>query len=386
MSVSRRERAAVFLLGFSAFLPLYAPQSVLPRMAETLGVSASATGAVIGATTLAVALAAPLAGPLTDRFGLKKAMLTALALLGPLTAALAFCATLDQVLILRFVQGLVLPALLTGAVAYVGGRWPGADAATVMGGFVGGSAMGGFAGRFVAGVFGDWFGWQAGFASLAILSLACWPLLHAWLHADSPHPQAALTEHITATFRHLRDGRMRSAALFGATILFAMTGTLTYVGFHLAAPPFGLSPGEIGLVFLVYPLGAAMAPLNGRLLRRLEVRRAVMAAVGICLAGLGVMLVGHVAAVMAGIAIFITGIFLAQSLALGYVGRNARFSPGAAAGLYVCCFYVGGSLGAVVPGLVLTMAGWLGCVGLIAAFLGVGVMFSRGMVEGERQD
>lgn len=385
MSVSKRERGAVFLLGFSAFLPLYAPQSVLPRMAETLGVSASATGAVIGATTLAVALAAPVAGPLTDRFGLKNAMLTALALLGPLTAALAFCTTLDQVLVLRFVQGLVLPALLTGAVAYIGGRWPGAAAATVMGGFVGGSAMGGFAGRFVAGLFGEWFGWQAGFASLAVLSLACWPLLLAWLRTDSHHSQAALTEHIAATFRHLGDERMRSAALFGATILFAMTGTLTYVGFHLAAPPFGLSPGEIGLVFLVYPLGAAMAPLNGRLLRRLEVRRAVVAAVGISMTGLGVMLISQVGAVMVGIAVFITGIFLSQSLALGYVGRNARFSPGAAAGLYVCCFYVGGSLGAVVPGFVLTAAGWSGCVGLIATVLGLGVMFSRGMTDDKGQ-
>jgi len=127
-----------------------------------------------------------------------------------------------------------------------------------------------------------------------------------------------------------------------------------------------------------------MAPLNGRLLRRLEVRRAVIVAVSICLAGLGVLLVEHVAAVMVGIAVFITGIFLSQSLALGYVGRNARFSPGAAAGLYVCCFYVGGSLGAVVPGLVLTMAGWLACVGLIAVVLGLGVALSRGMVEDER--
>lgn len=381
MIITRRERAAVFLLGFAAFLPLYAPQSVLPRMAEALGVSVGATGAVIGATTLAVALAAPVAGPLTDRFGRKRAMLAALAALGPLTAVLALCGTLDQVLLARFLQGLALPALLTGAVAYISRRWPGVQSAAVMGGFVGGSAMGGFAGRFVAGLFGDWFGWQAGFAALAALSLACWPVVRAWLPADAPQADIRLSEHLRASWRHLGDSRIRAAALFGTTVLFAMTGTLSYVGFRLAGPPFDLGSAEIGLVFLVYPLGAAMAPLSGRLLRRLAVRRAILVAVGLCWTGLALLLIGKIAAVMAGIAVFISGIFLCQSLALGYVGRTARFSPGAAAGLYVCCFYVGGSLGAVVPGLLWPVHGWTGCVVLIGIIQLMGVIISSRMSE-----
>lgn len=381
MMASRRERAAVFLLGFAAFLPLYAPQSVLPRMAESLGVSAAATGAVIGATTLAVALAAPVAGPLTERFGRRRAMLAALAVLGPLTLALAACRDLDQVLAVRFLQGLALPALLTGAVAYVGARWPAASAAAIMGVFVSGSAMGGFAGRFVAGLFGEWLGWQAGFAALSALSLACWPAVRWWLPADRPSPDIRLSEHLTAVWRHAGQAPIRAAALFGFTVLFAMTATLSYVGFHLAGPSFGLGPAEIGLVFLVYPLGAMVAPLSGRLLRRLAVRRAILVALGCCLAGLGLLLLERVAAVMAGITLFISGIFLAQSLALGFVGRNARFSPGAAAGLYVCCFYLGGSLGAVLPGWAWGAGGWKACVAVVAADLVLGAVLSRAMNE-----
>lgn len=381
MTISARERVAVFLLGFSAFLPLYAPQSVLPRMAAALGTSVAATGAVIGATTLAVAVAAPLAGPLTDRFGRKRAMLAALAALGPLTLALVLCRTLDQVLVARFAQGMALPALLTGAVAFITGRWPGAGSAAIMGVFVGGSAMGGFAGRFVAGMFGELFGWQAGFAALAALSLACLPVIHRWLPADAPQPDCRFSTHLGATWRHAKDSRILSAALFGATVLFAMTGTLSYVGFHLAQPPFDLGSAEIGLVFLVYPLGAAMAPMNGRLLRRLALRPAIVVAVAISLTGLGLLLIPAVAAVMAGICVFIIGIFLCQSLALGYVGRTARFSPGAAAGLYVCCFYLGGSLGAVIPGLIWPLYGWHGCVSVIAVVLCLGAMLSRLMSE-----
>lgn len=381
MTGTAGSRAALFVVGFGAFLPLYAPQSVLPRMAEALGASAAATGGVIGATTLAVALAAPMAGPLTDRFGRKRSMLAALLALGPLTLALCFCRTLEQVLVARFLQGLALPGLLTGAVAYIGGRWSGAAAVAMTGAFVGGSAMGGFAGRFLAGLLGEHFGWKAGFAALALLSLACVPLVRRGLADDAPQPQTSLGGHLAALLRHARDRRLRAAALFGATLLFAMTGTLSYVGFHLAAPPLGLGPGEIGLVFLVYPLGAAMAPLNGRRLGRLPVRRALPVTLALCLAGLGLLLIPHVIAAAAGICVFITGIFLAQSLALGYVGRTARFSPGAAAGLYVCCFYLGGSLGAVLPGLLWPAYGWTGCLALIAAVLAVGAVMSRLMDE-----
>ncbi|HYD30986.1 MAG TPA: MFS transporter [Azospirillaceae bacterium] len=384
-AVPLEERIAVFLVGFAAFLPLYAPQSVLPQMAATLDATPVAAGSVIGATTLAVAIAAPVAGPLTDRFGRKRAMLAAIALLAPLTLLLTFCTDLSQLLAVRFLQGMVLPALFTGAVAYVTGRWRGATAASVMGLFVAGSAMGGFAGRFIAGLAAEAFGWQGGFAALALVSTLCAPVVWRWLPADEPHPDNGLATHIVAMFGHLRNIRICAAGLFGATVLFSMTGTLSYVGFHLAEPPFSLSPAGIGLVFLVYPIGAAIVPLNGRLLRRFGTRGALLGALTICATGQIALLVPHIAGIMAGIAIFITGIFLCQSLALGYVGRTARTSQGAAAGLYVSCFYIGGSLGAVLPGFAWKSAGWTGCVLLVCMALFIGALVSLVMREAKTQ-
>ncbi len=381
MTPTPKERVAVFLLGFAAFLPLYAPQSVLPQMADALGTSLAETGSVIGATTLAVALAAPVAGPLTDRFGRKRSMLIALALLGPLTLALVWCATLDQIRVARFVQGMVLPALLTGAVTYIGGRWAGVASAGIMGVFVGGSAMGGFVGRFAAGWFGEHYGWQAGFAALAVLSAACLPFVWRGLEADKPDTSVRLRLHLAAARQHLRDPNMGAVYAFGATVLFAMTGTLSYVGFHLAGPPFGMSSGDIGLMFLVYPVAASFAPLNGKLLKRLPVRAAAAVGCAICLTGQGLLLVPTIPMAALGICVFIAGIFLSQSMALGYVGRTARHSPGAAAGLYVSFFYFGGSLGSILPGLVWPAHGWTGAVALISGTIllgGVAAQFMRG--------
>jgi predicted MFS family arabinose efflux permease len=49
----------------------------------------------------------------------------------------------------------------------------------------------------------------------------------------------------------------------------------------------------------------------------------------------------------------------------GYVTTIAKQGRSAAVGLYVTFFYVGGSVGAVLPGLTWTKAGWPATVGML---------------------
>jgi len=369
-----RERLAMSLIGVAAFLPLYAPQSVMPEMATMFGVSKAAAGSVIGVTTLSVALAAPIAGPLTDRFGHKRAMLAAILLLVPLTILLSLCTSLDQVLAVRFLQGLVLPALFSGAVAYAGERWRGPIAASATALYVSGSALGGFAGRFITGGLWDRIGWEGSFLVLAAISALCGLLVGAWLPKAPSRPPGSLLSHIRGMRQHLGNRRIRAACAIGAAALFSMTATLSYVGFRLAAPPFSFSAAETGLIFLIYPLSATSTSLTAPLLRRLGMRNAMRCALGLCLVGQAVLLAPHAIPVMLGLSLFVAGIFLVQSLALGFVGRMGGHAKGAAVGLYVCCFYVGGSLGSILPGFAWNGAGWTGCVLLVMAAIGAAAL------------
>ena len=61
------------------------------------------------------------------------------------------------------------------------------------------------------------------------------------------------------------------------------------------------------------------------------------------------------------------GVFLCQSAASSCVGVVAGHARSSAAGLYVGCYYLGGTVGAVVPGLIWAMGGWTACVTLIVA-------------------
>lgn len=371
-----REKVAVFLTGFAAFLTLYAPQPVLPQMSQDLGVSAAAIGSVIAATTLAAAAAAPVAGPLVDRFGRKHAVVIALLLLVPLSLLLAGCTTLNQVLLVRFVQGAVLPAVFTGATAAITGRWSGPAAAVAMGIYVSGSVSGGFAGRFLSGAATELLGWQGSFGVLAVVLLMCVPLVQLWLPADAPHRDNRIFSHFEAMGRLLRDPRMRATCVYGAISQFSMTGTLSYVGFRLAGAPFHLSAVDVGLVFLIYPIGATLVPFNGRLLQWFGSRGALGSSLAICAAGQAALLVPNLMVSTIGIGVFVTGLFLSQSLALGFVGRISGQSKGAGAGLYVASYYAGGSLGSIGCGLAWEMAGWNGCALLVLSALAIGTMAS----------
>src|SRR5271157_3798658 len=102
-------RRAVAIAGLSAFLDLYAPQSVLHVLADEFQVTPAVAGGIIGATTLAVAVAAPFSGLFADRFGQRRTILVAIFLLVPVTGLLALARGLDAMMVLRFAQGLLLP-------------------------------------------------------------------------------------------------------------------------------------------------------------------------------------------------------------------------------------------------------------------------------------
>jgi MFS transporter, YNFM family, putative membrane transport protein len=60
---------------------------------------------------------------------------------------------------------------------------------------------------------------------------------------------------------------------------------------------------------------------------------------------------------------------ICQAVSTGFVTSTAHEGRSSAVGLYVSSFYVGGSVGGFVPGLVWNVAGWPGVVALTTAVL-----------------
>jgi len=367
-----KPRAAVTVAGFCAFLDLYAPQVVMPQLAESFHVSEAVAASTVGISTLAVAVSAPLVGLLTDKMRRKPVLLVAVLALVLPTIMLVLADSLREILIWRFFQGVFLPAIFSSTVAYISEEWPASEASGVTGYYIAGSALGGFSGRFVTALMTDHFGWKSGSLALTLVTLLCALMIWKWLPADNSR-RVAQASHVSALEglrRHLTDPALLATYAVGFSVLFSMVATFTYVNFHLALPPFSMGVSALGMIFLVYPIGAFVTPASGYLIRRLGRRGTILLALSTSGAGLLATLGPSLVEVVAGLAMFVTGVFVAQTSATGFVGQRAKMARTTAVGIYVCCYYLGGSAGAEIPGLtVWHIAGWPGCVALVLAVL-----------------
>lgn len=363
-------RTAVALAGFCTFLDLYAPQAVLPLLSRELGAAAGEISLTVSATTFAIALIAPFVGALADTLGRKRVIVAAMFALVVPTALVAAATSLEGMIFWRFVQGLLLPPIFAVTVAYVGEEFVVSEATAVTGIYLSASSFGGFLGRFLTGVLADEIGWRGAFLVLATITLLC----AAGVLALLPHERRfvrspGLLSSGRQMLRHLANPLLIATYAVGFTVLFIFIGTFTYINFYLAAPPFDLSAAALGAIFIVYLAGVVTTPLTGRLIARFGRRRYVVALVLLWAAGLALTLAPSLPLIIAGLTICAGAGFMCQAVSTSFVAVTAKEARSSAVGLYVTCYYVGGSVGGVLPGVIWRAAGWPGCVALMLAAL-----------------
>jgi MFS family permease len=347
---------AIALPALSAFLNLYAPQAILPFLAQEFDATPSEIGATMTACTLAIAMVAPFSGALADVLGRKYVLAAAMLLLTLPTVAAALAPDLAQLVAWRFVQGLLIGPIMVVAIAYIGKEWPPPEATVMTGFYTAAVGVGGFLGRFLTGVLAEWIGWRGAFLANGALSLLCASGV-IWLLAPERYfaRASSFTAALGQILRHLGDLRLLAVYAIGFGVLFNMIAIFTYINFHLAAPPYELQPTLLGSVFAVYLLTTVLLPLTGRAVALFGRRRFVIYALTVWVIGMGLTLAAPLLSIVLGLALCVVCAFFTQAASTSYVVILARQGPSAAAGLYFTSFYIGGSVGAALGGIAWTL-------------------------------
>lgn len=358
---------AVGLTGFCSFLDVYVTQPILPYLGHFFHASPAAVGLTISAVTLAMAIAAPLIGILADRMGRKRLIVTSLLLLVIPTFLAAQAPGLAALVHWRFVQGLLVPGVFVVTMAYVTEEW--ADGRTVafaMAIYIAGTVLGGVCGRFLTAVITAAWGWRTAFEVLAgltiLLGLAVGRLLPPSLRFER---QEGMQAAVRAAAGHLRNRQLLATFVIGFNLLFMLVAMFTYVSFHLAAAPFRLGAAALGFVYFAYLPSLAIIPSAGNWTGRVGQRRALVLALLATGGGALLTLWPALAPILIGLAIGSGGLFIAQTAATSYLGIEAETARSSAVGLYSALYYVGGSLGGVLPGLFWHWLHWNGCIALV---------------------
>jgi len=370
---SRWAAVAVTLCGVCAFLQLYCTQPLLPLFTHLFHASKTAVGLTVSAATLGVALSAPVFGALTERLPRKRVIVASMLGISIPTLLAATSTSLAQLIFWRFLQGIMVPGVVAVIVTYIGEEWPPERVALIMSFYVSGTALGGFTGRFGTGLLTEWFNWRVAFLALGVASLAGAAAVAAWLpkgrlRPEAP-PAAALERRFLSQVRSLfRNRRLVATFAVGFNVLFSLVGVFTWITFHLSAAPFSLSTAALSSLFFVYLVGLLVTPAAGFLITRVGLRAGIAGALACSMAGVLLTLASSLGLIIVGLALVSSGVFVAQTAAQSHLRVAAP--PGArvtAAGLYMTCYYFGGTAAGVVPGAFWALGKWPACAAFIVA-------------------
>jgi MFS transporter, YNFM family, putative membrane transport protein len=365
--------AAVALCGVCAFLDLYCTQPLLPLLAHLFHASKTGVGMTVSAATLGVAISAPIFGAVTERLPRKRVIVISILGVSIPTLLAATSTTLPQLIFWRFLQGIMVPGIIAVVVTYIGEEWPPDRVALIMSFYVSGTALGGFVGRVSAGILADYFSWRVSFIALGSASLIGAAAVAAWLphgrrrtppHAKSD-PLPAFPYQIQAM---LRNRRLVATFAVGFNVLFSLVGVFTWITFYLSAAPFFLSITALSSLFFVYLIGLIVTPGAGYLITRIGLRAGIGGAILCSIAGVLLTLAHSLPVVVLGLAMLSSGVFIAQTASQSHLRVAAP--PGSrvtAAGVYITCYYLGGTAAGVIPGAFWALGKWPACVAFIVA-------------------
>jgi predicted MFS family arabinose efflux permease len=362
---------STFVIGVTAFLTvvdLFATQAILPSLAAHYGVSPSAMGVAVNATTFGMAASGLGVALFSARINRRQGIMWSLFLLSVPTILLAHAPDLASFTALRVAQGVLMAAAFTLTLAHLGERCSARAAAGAFAAYITGNVASNLVGRLFAAGLVDNFGLAANFYVFAALNAAGGLLVFFTIRNAQKTGAPMMAPAPWAAFAaHLANPALRVAFAIGFLILFAFIGVFTYVNFVLVRPPFQIAMMSLGLVYFVFLPSIFTTPLAGRIVQAFGARISMWLGLGVAMLSLPLLLAETLPLVLAGMTLAAVGTFFAQATATGFVSRAATADRGAASGLYLASYFLGGLAGSAVLGQLFDRFGWE------AAVAGVGM-------------
>lgn len=360
------------------FCTIYPPQVLLPFFAGRFAVSES-QAALLTAITLFPLGIAPLSyGYILESMSSVKLLRGSILGLAVTQVAFVLAEMYTNVfallVVIRFGQGLLLPAAMTSLMTYLSGASEGKRLQRDMSIYVAATIVGGYSGRLLTGLAAEYVGWRWYYVvltALLIVNFLVLGRLKKEMKVKTSRPKPRI---IFDTIR-----RSDLVTIYGMIfcVFFVFAGFLNFLPFRLTVLWGQPSESAIGFMYSGYLVGVVISLVSPRIVS------AFGGAVNAILAGLavfGMMLLvtmtSNVQLLFGALLIFCGAMFLVHSIAVGLVNRLADESKGVVNGLYIAFYYSGGVLGSYLPGLVYERFGWSSFIGALFAVFSVGLMIA----------
>lgn len=374
-----RNTAIVVYCTIVAFAVLYSTQPLLPLLATDWQRPVSDLALLTTVTMIPLAVAPLAYGYVLEHISTKHLLVAAFGILTAAQAGLGLGPDYPTFLLLRGVQGLVLPAVFTALMTYssaAGGPSRTRRNITV---YIAATIVGGYCGRALSGVLTDWLDWPTALMFWALAAVAA-TLATTRLASD---PRLRLGRVSLAEVRALARRPVYAEGLAGAFLLFfVFAAMLNFLPFHMHDNDPDISHTAIALVYTGYLVGVTISLGSLHLVHLFgNERRTLVAGTLVYLLGtLLFALPGNAAAYVA-MLVFAAGMFTLHSVLSAFLNHLEHQRKGLINGLYVSAYYAGGAIGSYFPGFLYQQAGWDAFIalllGLLAVLLGLSLLLRQ---------
>ncbi len=306
-------------------------------------------------------------GFLLESFSAKVLLRGAVLTLGLLELVFACSDSYFSLLLIRAIQGLMIPAILTSLMSYVSYTTERGEVRHAIATYIASTIVGGFLGRLLSGLTTELFGWRYFFIFLGLLFIIAYFLLRvldkdANLHYSKPRLHEMVTLLQKGFYFWLYTGIF---ALF-----FVFSAMMNFLPFELKLLDPTAGEAGVGFLYFGYAMGIFVSLNSRRIIRYFgNESDAVRGGIVIFFAGTSMFFVSDYKMMFAAMFIFCAGLFMAHSLLSGFVNKMSRTNKSIANGMYISFYYMGGTFGSFLPGFFFENYGWNGFLIFLQAIL-----------------
>jgi YNFM family putative membrane transporter len=342
------------------YINLYLVQGILPLIADNFDVAIPHGTLLLSVTSFSMAFSLLFYAVLSDRVGRRVPLLISLYLLLASDLLMIFVSDFSQLLALRLLQGILLAAVPAIAMAYFKDEL--SQGAMLKAGavYIAANSIGGIAGRLIGGALSLQLHWQGVIGVILLISLLGVIAVHYLLpsksinkHASSPlilnhRPVSWLSstcDDLRGFWLHVNDVKLRSIYLVGALAFLVMVNQFSYIQLHLMSAPFNWGHFQVTLIFVCYLSGTFASYYSAKWIARFGRKKLFRLALMAMFSGGLITLLDTGLAICIGFLMSSFGFFLLHSGCNAWVSYGAKVHRAKATALYLCCYYLGASLG-----------------------------------------
>ncbi|BCX79854.1 MFS transporter [Campylobacter sp. 19-13652] len=344
--MSAYERAVVYFSTVLITATMYAPQPIAPLLGQVLGVSSASVALFITAIMAPLAISALFYGYFLEKFSITRTLIFAFFALGILQFGFAFSHNYTIMLNIRGIQGLFIPAAMTGLMSYISSRLNGVALAQGIGVYIGMTIIGGFLGRLLSGWLSDIYGYELFMSVLAFLLLLSSIFLSTLDKIAIKHKRELRLSDILSVLLK-RTNLYAYICIF--CLFFSFLAILSFAPFELTNRAGGYSGLKNGVLYVGFLLGVFISFFSSWFLNLLGgVSRVLWVVAMLFMLGLLLCFFDGFALLLSGMIVICAANFLAHSILSGFVA-SFNEKKAIASGLYVSFYYAGGVFGSFVP-------------------------------------